>query len=399
MAGLVTNNSSATGLDAFILGTSAAAKVGAQIGVTQLRNNLVYDYGDMLSGAANDGTIYNIRINERGDYEFGDNLSHGKQKGLPNNVIDAGDVLSMPTTIPLRYLEQRDVAHLAHALLLFSKGEITEEQINTDPAFKNFYVLDVVDAADRMNLEIGSRTFTINGVKMEYSNDRFRILSRPGQGAVSGRSRDPELEAIRRKISNKEETLLGGKEDVETVDAAEMSIGELIGVREDLEEKYQFVAYNFADSQFVGSDSFDGIVNALATIPDGFFFGANMAFQLQDKFGDDISNGAKNELFAVTLNYFANLAVGAMTGLPSQLRSEFEKHATDILTGTIGDEDQAKSIIDTIRPDFEETVQNVMDAVANIAQGAEVEELREGLGIRSSRESLTYTVRKYTSRF
>lgn len=388
MAGLIGNVGGAFsgGLMTFLQGSSAATSSGH---VEQFRNALAYDYGDILNGASSKGTIFDIRVNSKADYEFGPNLSF---KTRVAGIIDSGDALVMEAAAVRERLEQNDVSRQAFALLLASKGEITQDQLNDVSAYGGLFVLDRETALDRMNIDV-ARPFRVNGVQFELFGEEFRITSRPGEAQTNTR-KDAELTRLRRALAQKQEALPGGG-DLQKVDVAGFSINQLIAVREDLESRFQYVAYDFAAEEFVGSNSFNDIVGPLSQVPDSFFFGANMAYQLEHEVGSALTQAEKNEIFPATLNYFASLVLGALTGLPGQLKSEHEAHSVKALTGLLGDEAKALDVYEKLRPTFENMVQNMLDAVSVIEPGADVTELRKGLGITFSGGS--YSVQKYTS--
>ena len=309
-------------------------------------------------------------------------------------MVDAGDSFSIDTSLPTRYLENDDVARLAHSLLLLSKDMISEEEFNSTSVYSGMNRLEMTDALDRLNID-AKRSFSINGVEMAVDNDIVRVISSTGIGATAPIKRDAELESIRRKLELKSSGL-PGQTDITEVDASDLTISELLTIRDNLEKENNFVAYDFERNMFVAGDNFSAIFDAVASIPDGFFFGANVAFQVQDTLGDTVSEGAKRLMFATTLNYFSNVAVGAMTGLPSQLRSEYEDHTYNLLTQLVGQEEATK-VMDELSPVFQSAVQNVFQAIGSVSVGAGLEELREGLGISFS--GSTYTVNKFTLNF
>lgn len=393
MAGLIgtITNFSETGLGSFLLGDTAATKGGR---VEQFRSNLRFDYGDIISGATSDGLIFDIRVNDAESVEFGDNLTFRKR--FPNGVFDAGDSLVTEATVVRRRLEQNDLARLAQGLLLASKGEISQKELNTDPRYSRFSALDRDEALDRLNIDV-KRTFRINGSEFKIVGDQITVIGRTGEGARAAAKPDSELAALRKQVAKKQSDM-GVNGDSLTVPAKDASIGELIGIREDLERDYTFVAYSFKDSQFVASNSFKDVIGAVAEVPDAFFFGANVAWQLEDALGDTVPSDAKNDLFPVTLNYFSGLVLGALTGLPTQVRDEYYSHAEKVLGQRFGEKDRrVEQTLDRIRGPFEAAVQRVFETVAGIDPGAKLADLRKGLGITLN--GSTYTVSKYALKF
>jgi hypothetical protein len=401
VAGLIGNISdfASVGLGSFLTGQTASAANGR---VEQFRNNLKFGYGDIISGVSSDGTVFNIRINSNTDYEFSKNLSF-KTK-TPDGVLDTGDGLAMDFTAVRRRLEQNDLARTAYGLLLASKGEIDETQLNENPAYSGLYALDRKDALDRLNIDT-ERSFRINGVEFDVNGDKIRITSRPGQATSLRSVKDPEIEALRKKLAKQQEAL-GANVQTEKVPAKDATINELIGIRESLEQKYTYVAYSFKDEQFIGTNKLVDALDTLAEVPDGLYFGANIAFQIEEQVGNDIPQAAKNELFPVTMNYFSSLVLGAMTGLPTQLREEYYGHAANVLTNVFGGDkakdqnkvaDRVLDVLNKISGPYENAVNRVLDAVSQIEKGAKLDEVRKGLGVRQT--TSTYSVPKYTVQF
>lgn len=388
MAGLIGEVSglASAGLLRFLTGTSAVSAAGE---VEQFRNNLVYDYGEILSGVNSKGELFDIRINGIDDFEFGRNLSIRTNR--IQGILDAGDALALDAAAVSDRLEMMDVARVGYGLLLAAKGEITEEELNTNPAYSGLTVLSREDAFDRLNIDLSSK-FRVNGVQFEYVGEEIKIKTQPGRGNAPVK-RDLELDRLRSRLSDKIEAT-GGFGDKQEVDMTEATLNDLIFVRDVLEQNYTFVTYDFDKSLFIGSNNFSDIMPILADVPDGFFFGANLAYQIEQKLGDDVSAVAKNELFPVTINYFSSLLLGAVTGLPSQLTSEYEAHARTVLTNLYKDDGKrAGEIMDTIAPVFEEVVTNVFDAVSEIDPEADLQGIRKGLGINF--KGSTYTVSKF----
>jgi len=395
MAGLIgtVTNFSETGLGAFLLGQTAATASGR---VEQFRSTLRYDYGDIISGATSDGLLFDIRVNSKDSYEFGDNLTFPKR--FPNGVFDSGDSMVLEASVVRRRLEQNDLARLAHGLLLASKGEITQRELNDNPAYSKLFATTRDEALDRLNIDV-KRTFRINGTEFKIVGEEITIVGRTGEGAsvVPGAKPDAELAALRKQVLKKQEAL-GVSGDMVKVPAGDATVSELIGLREDLERDYSFVTYSFKDSQFVASNNFADVLDVLGEVPDAFFFGANVAWQLEDALGDDLSVEAKNEIFPLTANYFSGLVLGALTGLPSQIRDEYYTHVERTLESVYGDKDKrVTEALDRIRGPFENAVERVFDTVAGIESGADLKTLRKGLGI--SLNGSAYTVRKYALKF
>ncbi|MCA8939934.1 MAG: hypothetical protein KDB07_09005, partial [Planctomycetes bacterium] len=301
MAGLIGEVSglASAGLLRFLTGTSAVSAAGE---VEQFRNNLVYDYGEILSGVNSKGELFDIRINGIDDFEFGRNLSIRTNR--IQGILDAGDALALDAAAVSDRLEMMDVARVGYGLLLAAKGEITEEELNTNPAYSGLTVLSREDAFDRLNIDLSSK-FRVNGVQFEYVGEEIKIKTQPGRGNAPVK-RDLELDRLRSRLSDKIEAT-GGFGDKQEVDMTEATLNDLIFVRDVLEQNYTFVTYDFDKSLFIGSNNFSDIMPILADVPDGFFFGANLAYQIEQKLGDDVSAVAKNELFPVTINYFSSL--------------------------------------------------------------------------------------------
>ncbi len=393
MAGLIggVSNLSGSGLVGFLSGNTAATSTGV---VEQFRNNLRYDFGDIISGASADGTVFDIRVNGPEDYEFSNNLSFASSAAA--GVVDGGDVLSIDASIVVDRLEKHDVSRLAYGLLLAAKGEIDENELNENPAYSSLFVLDLKDALDRLNVD-SERPFRVNGVEFEIFDDEIRINSRPGEAASKKVRRDPEIAKLQKSLEQKQATLGGSGEKIE-VPVEGATVNELVGVREILEFNFDYVAYDFDGSNFVGSNDFSDILPLLSQVPDSVFFGANMAYQLEDALGNTVSQTVKNEVFPVAMNYFANLLLGAVTSLPTQIRDEFESHALNALTRLYGgDQGRAQEQIDAIRPVFDSLTQNLIDTIFQVPVGADLQELRSGIG--ASLSGGIYSVTKFSNFF
>ena len=181
--------------------------------------------------------------------------------------------------------------------------------------------------------------------------------------------------------------------DADEIPAEDALVSDLIAYRDYLERNYTYVAYNFDKNTFVGSNNFSDTILPLASIPDGFFFGANIAYQFEDVLRKNVPQVALNELFPSVTTYFGSLAVGAITGLPAQLKEEFETHAGQVLFNFYGDEKKVNKILDQVMPKFNSMVENVLVAVSEVPRGAELAELRKGLGIAFA--GGTYSVSKF----
>ena len=387
VAGLIgsVNSYSSSGLVGFLTGSAAATANGT---VEQFRNNLTFDYGEIINGALSDGTIFDIRVNGPKDFEFGPNLSF--KSNVRPGLVDTGSVLSLEASQVRKRLEQNDLARIAYGLLLASKGEIDENQLNNNPAYSARFAVDVKDAFDRLNIDV-DRPFRVNGVDFEYADNHIRINSRPGHAALGKIKRDPEIEELRRRLDKKNDALsVGDKLEIPAEDAL---VSDLIAYRDYLERNYTYVAYNFDKNTFVGSNNFSDTILPLASIPDGFFFGANIAYQFEDVLRKNVPQVALNELFPSVTTYFGSLAVGAITGLPAQLKEEFETHAGQVLFNFYGDEKKVNKILDQVMPKFNSMVENVLVAVSEVPRGAELAELRKGLGIAFA--GGTYSVSKF----
>jgi len=394
MAGLIGNIGSfnSSGLENFLMGRTATAVSGS---VEQFRSNIRFNYGDILTGAASDGTLFDIKVTGRGDYQYGTNLSANRR--FPIGVFDTGDGLTMDPAAVRKRFEQGDIAKVAHTLLLASKGEIGNRELQDNPSLTSMSVLKLEEALDRLNIDT-TRAFRINGTEMQFRAGKLSVTSRPGQSALStGAKVDPEIDALRRGLEAKQRKA-GGLDEVARVSVKDASISRMIPIREDLEQQYRFVAYSFEKSEFVASNSFSDVFETLAEVPDAFFFGASLAWQLEDTLARDLPPMAREQLFPITLNYFSALTLGAMTGLPTQLRDEYMQHAENAINEVYGEgSTDASRIMDALRPRFEETSAKVFDTLANLSSDSDLRALRKGLGIQAS--GATYTIRKYVGAF
>jgi len=374
VAGLIgsVDNLTGSGLTGFLIGESAATVGGT---VEQFRNNLRYDYGEILAGANADGTLFNIRVQDADNYEFGPNLS-SRSSRVPG-VIDTGSGLALQVSNVRTRLEQNDIARMAYGLLLASKGEISQTELNSNPAHAQMFALEKKDALDRLNID-SQRRFRVNGATFELIDDEIRVVALAGKGAVAVDRQDPEIAKLRRQLASKTEALNGGT-DLQEVDSTDASLSELIRIREGLESSYQYVGYSFAESKFIGSNNFRDLLDPLAEIADGFFYGANIAYQIENALGDDVSQTIKNELFPITLNYFASLVIGGATSLPTQIQAEFDFHAANAIYAFTENEAETFAILDQIFPFVDEAAFNTVNNISQVPRGAGLEELRAGL--------------------
>ncbi len=394
MAGLIGNIGSfnSTGLENFLMGRTASAVSGT---VEQFRSNIRFNYGDIITGALSDGTLFDIKVNGNGDYKYGTNLAADRR--FPIGVFDTGDGLTMDPAALRKRFEQSDIAKVAHTLLIASKGEISNNELQNNPSLTSMTVLKLEDALDRLNIDT-TRAFRINDTEFQFRAGKLAVTSRPGQSAASAANKvDPEIDARRRALEAAQRKA-GGLDEVARVSVADASISSMIPVREELESQYRFVAYSFEKSEFVASNNFSDVFETLAEVPDAFFFGASLAWQMEDALAEDLPPMAREQLFPITLNYFAALTLGAMTGLPTQLRDEYLTHAENAIGEIYGQGSrEGQRILDALEPRFAETSAQVFDTLANLSPDSDLRELRKGLGIQAS--GATYTIRKYVGAF
>lgn len=393
MAGLITSidGLGSSGLVTFLTGGGIATSTGR---VEQFRNNLRYNYGDIINGVTEDGKIFDIRVSSLGDFEFGNNLSFNRK--APDGVVDAGDSLSIDSTAVRRRLEQSDISRVAYGLLLASKGEITEEELNTNPAYTALTVIERKDAFDRLNID-SDKIFSVNGAEFELSGDEIRIRSLPGQARSSRNNDDLEIARARKKLEAKAESLGFGR-DTERVPMKGASISALLSERERLESQYTYVGFSFQSEEWVASNTFKDVFETIIEVPDAFLMGANLAYQIEMSMGDDFNVAEKNAIFPAAVTYFSSLILGAITGLPTQLAEEFEFHAgTNLYQLYDYNEPKTFAALDTMRPKYEDILANLFNTISEVPLGANLEELRGGL--EGSLSGSVYSLRKYTSAF
>ncbi|MCC6465960.1 MAG: hypothetical protein IT463_11530 [Planctomycetes bacterium] len=379
MAGIggIGSSFSSTSLLQFVNGKTAAA------GVTQTLNNLKYSYGDILRGAAGDGSIFDVRVSARSAFEFSSNLS------FPSAELTGVQFSSAEVAIDVRRFagnfEQFDVARRAWALLLASEGTISEDELNSNPAFTFNAAIPLKDSIERLNVE-ADRPFQINGVKFRLDGDRLTVQ----RGELLGDRGGSEAAARRASVDARLEGL-GGAEGELRVKAGELTVGEIADERERLHESFNFVYYDFANDELVGTHDFADYALGSAAIPDAYFFGQSVGWQLA--YAGQAPQNVRNEIIMQAGQYFSSLVVEGITNVPAQTREQLFSNMERTLENYGFSTRESEKLLGELELNFDNALAGVLDSLANVPEGADLAGLREGLGIRFN--SGIYTVARF----
>ena len=360
IGGIDSFNSSA--LVQFISGATAAP------GVRQALNDLSYGFGDILRGAASDGSIFDIRVIDASRFEFSGNLS------IPSaelaGVQLGGSEVSIDVARFSANSEQLDVARRAYGLLLAANGLISETELNESPVYAGRSALKLKDSIERLNID-ADKSFRINGVRFRLEGERILIVTR------NANRDDSEISARRADIDRRLEGL-GDSE--ERIDASGMSVRKIAAIRDDLQEKFLFTFYDFGSDEMVGTDHFAEFALGSASIPDAYFFGQSLGYQLA--YATDMPLNARHDVIQQAGAFFTAIVVQTVTNVPMITQAQL----FDGLARTFADYGfstaEATSMLDSLELAVESALDEVFDAMDEVPDGADLESLREGLGIR-----------------
>lgn len=368
MAGIggIGSSFSSTSLLQFVNGKTASA------GVTQTLNNLKYSYGDILRGAAGDGSIFDVRVSTRSTFEFSSNLS------FPSAELTGVQFGSSEVAIDVRRFagnfEQFDVARRAWALLLASNGAVSEDELNSNPAFVASAAIPLKDSIERLNVE-ADKPFQINGVKFRLDGERLTVQ----RGELLGNRGGSEA-ASRRADVDARLAGLGGSEGEARINAAELTVGEIAEQRERLHETFNFVYYDFESNELVGTHDFADYALGSAAIPDAYFFGQSVGWQVA--YAGQMPQNVRNEIIMQAGQYFSSLVVEGITNVPAQTRDQLFSNLERTLDNYGFGTKEAEKLLGELELNFDNALAGVLDALANVPEGADLAGLREGLGIR-----------------
>lgn len=364
-----------TTLTQFVSGKSS------NIGVSQAKNDLQFDFGDILHGAAIDGTIFDVRIDSRAQFGFSSNLS------FPSSELQGITLGSHEVTIDVgkfsENFEQLDVARRAYGLLLASKGLITEEELNSVPVFHNRAALKLNDSLQRLNIDT-NKPFTINGQKFQAEGGRIEMIN--GQSAANADNAE-----IKDRIATANARLGTNDGQSKRVDGSGASVSEMAIVRDELHDDFRFVFYDFDSDELVGTNNYSEFAVGSANIPDAYFFGQSVGWQLG--LASDVPQNVRNEVIMQFGQFFSSLVVQALTNVPVQTENQlFEGFESSLKEYGFSTKD-IESMVSDVRLNFDSTIERVFDAMDRIPDGADLSGLREGLGISFS--GGIYTVERF----
>ncbi|MCF6228489.1 MAG: hypothetical protein L3J82_07520 [Planctomycetes bacterium] len=364
-----------TTLTQFVSGQSA------NIGVSQAKNDIQFDFGDILNGAAIDGGIFDVRVDNRAQFGFSSNLS------FPSSEFQGITISAREVTIDVKKFsenfEQLDVGRRAYGLLLASKGLITEDELNSLPVVHNRAALRLEDSLQRLNIDT-SKPFTVNGQKFQFEAGRIEMLS--GQSAANADNAE-----IKERLSKAYARLGTDDGQSKRINGEDASVTEMSIARDELHEDFRFVFYDFDSDELVGTNNFADFAVGSANIPDAYFFGQSVGWQLG--MASDMPQNVRNEVVMQFGQFFSSLVVQALTNVPVQTEKQlFEGFETSLKqygfsTGKIDE------LVSDLQLSFDTAIENVFEAMDRIPDGADLGGLRESLGI--SFQGGIYTVERF----